>query len=113
MLKCLAILTVFGTFLLGGPSVAENQQSTPHTAHNVTNPNTQPAQPANPIVYGANCCQTEPADTKKEPEENPLPRFLRAEWGIVYVTIICTLVAWYTLRKIAQQASIMEEHAVE
>jgi hypothetical protein len=115
MLKRLAVLAVFafGAFLLRKPCVAENENGTAHTAHNLANPHEQPPQPANSTVYSPGCCKTETADTKKEPEEKPLPRFLRAEWVIVYVTVMYTGVAWFTLRRIAEQASIMKEHAVE
>jgi hypothetical protein len=115
MQKRLAILAVFifGTFAFWGPCVAENQNGSAHTAHNQANTYKQPPQPASSTVYSPGCCTTETADTKKEPEEKPLPRFLRAEWVIVYVTVVYTGVAWFTLWKIADQANTMREHALE
>lgn len=113
MLKYLAILAVFGTFALGWPCVAEEQNSSAHSVHNHANHDAQPPQPASSTVYSPGCCKTEPAESKKEPEEKPLPRFLRAEWIIVYVTIVYTGVAWFTLRRIAQQADTMKEHELE
>jgi hypothetical protein len=104
MLKRVVITAVFGTLLLWGPSVAEKQQSASHAAHNAANPDAQPSLPPNPIVYGNDCCKTETADAKKEPEEKPLPRFARPEWVIVYVTVVYAVLAWLTLRKIGMQA---------
>lgn len=93
--------------------MAENQNGATHTAHGKADKDKQPPQPAASTVYSPDCCKTETPETKKEPEEKPLPRFLRAEWVIVYVTVVYTGVAWFTLRRIAQQASVMKEHAVE
>ena len=57
--------------------------------------------------------KAEPDDSKKAPEEKPLPRFERPEWVIVYITAIYVLIAWWTLRAIKRQADTMEMQANE
>jgi hypothetical protein len=46
-----------------------------------------------------------------EPQEKPLPRFTRAEWVIVYVTIVYAFIAWWTLKTIKKQTKVMEGQA--
>lgn len=105
MLKRLAILGMFGALLFGWPCVAEDQQRHPDTHKKNIDQNHQPlTPPTNSVVYSQNCCNPQPPETKKAPDEKPLPRFARPEWVIVYITAVYVFISAWTLIAIRKQS---------
>jgi hypothetical protein len=114
MLKRLAMVAVFGTLLLGGPSMAKNQQGQPDAKHGDAAKVNAPVPPTHVIVDKLPSVEhsaTKPGDTAKAPEEKPLPRFARPEWVIVYITAIYVVIAAVTLIAIWRQADLMKTQA--
>jgi|HubBroStandDraft_4_1064222.scaffolds.fasta_scaffold00170_4 hypothetical protein len=110
----LGIAAVFGTLLLGWPSVSENQQSTPHTVSHDPNNSARPIPPTHVVIdppLPTAASKAEASNSQTQPPETPLPRFERPEWVIVYITAIYALIAWWTLRAIKRQADTMETQA--
>lgn len=111
MLKSLAIVTVFGALLLGGPSVAKDQQSEAHAKQNQPAQAQQPVPPTHVIIDPSSATvrvKSEADENKKAAEEKPLPRFIRPEWVIVYITAVYVVISWLTLWAIKRQADLME-----
>jgi len=115
MLKGLAILSI-AALLLGGPCVAENQQSQPHAvndntaqAHGVTPPTQVVIEPA----PATPCTQEKPCYIQENAPEKPLPRWKRPEWVIVYITAIYVFIAGLTLLAIKRQADTMQQQAID
>jgi len=116
MMKNLAIIGVFGAFLLGWPCVAENQQAAPHASTAKATHNKQPVPPTHIVIdppLPPSASKPEPADSQSQTPEKPLPRFERPEWVIVYITAIYVLIAWWTLRTIKRQADTMEKQLAD
>jgi hypothetical protein len=116
MLRCLAIAAVLGAFLFGWPGVAENQQSGPHTANNKPDKQQRIVPPTHVVIdppLPALTADDHPPQSKTPLQEKPLPRFVRPEWVIVYVTIAYAIIAWYTLRSIKRQADTMEKQLAD
>jgi hypothetical protein len=57
--------------------------------------------------------ESEPDNDKKATEEKPIPRFLRPEWVIVYITAIYVLISWLTLWAIKRQADAMDQQVAD
>lgn len=108
MLKCLAILAIFGAFLFGRPEAPKNQQSTSRAKQNYSGDSEKMAPPTNGVTYAKNCCTTETTSKKDDPEEKSLPRLERPEWVIVYITAIYVFISAWMLIAIKTQAGQME-----
>lgn len=116
MLKYLAILTMFIALLLGGPGMAENQQSAAHAATSKPAANSPPVPPTHVVIdppLPPSASPQKPSDSQSQSPEKPLPRFERPEWVIVYITALYALIAWWTLRAIKRQADTMDNTAKE
>lgn len=94
--------------------MAENQQRSSHAANHVTSGNNQPTPPTHVVVdppFPPSNSQPCPTDHSGQPEEKPLPRFIRPEWVIVYVTVAYSLITLLMWRTIKRQANIMDAQA--
>jgi hypothetical protein len=114
MLKRLVILACLAGFLFGWPCVAENQQRSSHAANHVASQNNQLAPPTHVIIdppIPPPSGQSKPADQSNESQEKLLPRFMRPEWVIVYVTVAYSLITLFMWLTIKRQANIMEDQA--
>jgi hypothetical protein len=114
MLKNLAIPAVLIAFLLGGPSMAQNKQPSANTPASQPQRNRKILPPPGAVVdmsATAPLANKEAASQKSNPPEKPLPRFLRPEWVIVYVTIVYAFIAFFTLRAIKTQGDFMKRQA--
>jgi hypothetical protein len=107
MLKKMAVIAVSGAFLLGWPCVAQDNKGRAHAGHNAPRQSTAVVPPTHiaidtPIL--SPCTQQQPCWEKDAAAENPLPRWRRPEWVIVYVTIVYAFLAWLQWRAIKGQA---------
>jgi hypothetical protein len=111
MWKSVAILALFGAFLLGGPCVAENQQSKAQAEQDKSAQAQQPVPPTGTVINPSIPAPQGNAKTgivEKDPPEKPLPRFLRPEWIIVYITAFYAVISTFMLVAIKRQANHME-----
>lgn len=114
MLKGLAITAVSAALMFGWPRVSEQQQRSAHVAQDISSRAQRPVPPTHVVIdppLPAPNSQPPASAKPEEAQENPLPRFIRPEWVIVYVTIAYALIAWLTLGAIARQADSMERAA--
>jgi hypothetical protein len=115
MVKSAWIFAVFIAVLLGRPSMAENNQpSTNATPAQHQQRTKKIVPPPGAVVDPRNTTprgKSEPTNQESDPPEKPLPRFLRPEWVIVYITAIYSLIAGLTLWVIKRQADTMELQA--
>lgn len=109
--KHLAVFSLLGAFLSGGPCVAKDHQGKPDTQPNQANqsqnivlPTHTMLDPSLATIHG----KSVPKDGKETAEEKPLPRFARPEWVIVYITAVYVVISGLTLRAIKKQARQME-----
>ena len=115
MLKWLAIVTVFGALLFGGPCVAQEHLSQPQATEHSPNGQQKPVTPSSPVVnhlLAAPCTQTKPCYIQENPPEKPLPRPIRPEWVIVYITAIYVVISALMFLAIKRQAGQMEAQTV-
>jgi hypothetical protein len=116
MLRSLLIAAIVGANLLWGPSVAKDQQGSSHTAQDKASQTQRPVPPTHvvidPPLPPTNSQPPSPANPD-ETQEKPLPRLIRPEWVIVYVTIAYAVFTWLTLRAIRKQADTMEQQATD
>jgi hypothetical protein len=108
MLKKIGILAIFIALLFGWPCVAEDNQGRAHAGHNAAQQAGEVVPPTIDTPIFSPCTQEKPCWEKDASAENPLPRWRRPEWVIVYVTVVYALLAWLQLRAIRKQAAIME-----
>jgi len=114
MLKRLLIAAMFITYLFGRPCVAKQQHGGTHTAQDVPGQSQRPIPPAHVVIdppFPAPVCQPLSTIKTEATPENPLPRFLRPEWVIVYITAAYSLIAGLTLWVIKRQADTMDTQA--
>jgi hypothetical protein len=114
MQNSLLIVGVFIALLFWGPSMAEQQQGHAHTTNNKASNSEQQVPPTHviinpPLPTGGN--KPESTAGPSDPQEKPLPRFVRPEWVIVYVTIVYAIIGFFTLRDIRRQANLAERAA--
>jgi hypothetical protein len=115
MRKRLVILGLYGAILFGWPCVAENQQGKAHAEQSQSAQVQQPTLPARAIITPSTPTPHGNADAdngKKASEEKPLPRFLRPEWIIVYITAIYVFITGRMLGAIKRQAKILEVRGI-
>ena len=86
MLNAVAILALLGTFLLPGASAAQHQEAKPDTEQTEADGRGREVPPAPSGAAHQTYTQTNPTQT--DPTERPLPRFMRPEWIVVYITAI-------------------------
>lgn len=113
MQRALLIAAVCVACLSGWPCIAEQQQSDTHTASYKATQAQGPVPPTHVVIDQPIPGSTVPPAKTAETPERPLPRFIRPEWVIVYVTIAYAWVAWRTLRAISKQSDTMERQSVE
>jgi hypothetical protein len=114
MLKRLAIAAVLIALLFRRPCVSEQQQGSAHSTQAKAGQTQKPIPPTHvvidPPLPASNGQPPAPTETNT-PQEKPLPRFIRPEWVIVYVTVVYAILAWLTLRTIRKQADWMGTQA--
>jgi hypothetical protein len=111
MLKWLAIVAALGTVLIGWPCVAQIQLGKSHAVAQSLNNRQKSIKLSGPVVKQAisvPCSQDNPCYIQSSTPEKPLPRPIRPEWVIVYITAIYAFIAWLTLHSIKRQADTME-----
>jgi hypothetical protein len=109
MLKRLAVVSLFGILLLGRLGVAGGQLGKPLEKRDRPTQTQQPVPPTHVIIDPSSATvhiRSEADDSKKTPEERPLPRFTRPEWVIVYITAIYVFISAWTLIAVNKQANI-------
>jgi Ca2+/Na+ antiporter len=110
MAKFLAVLAVFWALLFWSPCVAEDQQSQIHAQKNVSSRNQQLVPPMHVIIDRPPPVEQSRSDAEsaKTTEEKLLPRFLRPEWVIVYITAVYVIISAITFWAIRRQARLMD-----
>ena len=91
--------------------MAEKQQGKTHAEQNQSAQAQQPSPPAQTLVEPSNAApysDAEPGNAEQTPPEKPLPRFLRPEWIVVYITAVYVVITAFMLVVIKQQADQME-----
>lgn len=98
--------------LLGGPQVSKDQHTaTDATARRAEN-DKRPIPPTHVIIdppLPAVSSKPESNDSQNEPAEKPLPRFIRPEWIIVYITAIYVFITWLMWRTIKRQSELLKQ----
>lgn len=96
------------------PCVAQEQQGKAHAEQKNAAQAQQPVPPPGTVIKSpvpAPIANAPSKGSQNDAQEKPLPRFIRPEWVIVYITAIYVLVAWRTLRAIKRQGDIMDRQA--
>jgi len=95
--------------------MAQQQQSKPHAGKNKSSTQ-KPVVPPTHIVIdppfpSVTLPQSQTSNTQTQVPEKPLPRFLRPEWVIVYITAVYVCFTGLTLWTIRRQANTMDRQA--
>ena len=116
-LRVLLIAVTFSAYALGGPQMPKNEHATSETKAQEPENIQRPIPPRHviidPSVPAPNGPQPKPANGQGEATEKPLPRFIRPEWIIVYVTAAYCWITWRILKTIKRQADTMDRQATE
>ena len=110
MLKRLAIVIFGATLLFGWPCMAQDHLGQPHAATDKTDKDHRVIQQTSLIVdppIAAPCTQAKPCYGQENAPEKPLPRPIRPEWIIVYITTVYVFISGWTLLAIKRQARTM------
>ncbi len=110
------VLTLLAAYLLGGPQMAECKDARSDANQEQGSKDKKAVPPTHVIIEEPlPTIRTDPkgSDTQDKPQEKPLPRFLRPEWVIVYITAIYVFIAGLTLGAIWRQANLMESQIEE
>ena len=94
--------------------MAEFQQAAAQAGNADTAIEIKPVSPTHVVIdppYPPSASNPAPSNGQSQPPEPPLPRFLRPEWVIVYVTIVYAFIAFFTLRAIKTQGDLMKWQA--
>lgn len=109
------MLIVFGTYMLWGTSVAQQQQPKAHARGHNSNGQKQVIPPTHVVIDppfpAVTNTQNQPANAQTHAPEKPLPRFFRPEWVIVYITAVYVFLTGLTFWTIRRQAHTMDRQA--
>jgi hypothetical protein len=117
MMKLMGLVATYliSAFLFGCPSMAKSELLDSHAATDQAAQTNKPVPPTHvvidPPLPGVIHPQPRASDGQAQPQEEPLPRFQRPEWVIVYVTVVYTLFAGATWVAIKRQADTMDAQA--
>src|ERR1019366_7995410 len=115
-LKQIAMGTLF-TSLLGWPSTAKGLKIQAAPQHRKSGQDQQSVPPTHVVIDSplpaSDRAQSIKQSSSSNREEKALPRFVRPEWVVVYVTVVYAFIAWLTLNAIKRQANTMEAQAKE
>jgi hypothetical protein len=114
MLKAFGIATAFTALLFGRLCVAGPPQNSVRTVLDEARQTQRPTLPTHVVIDPPfpRIDGNQPSAAKQdESPEKLLPRFIRPEWVMVYVTIVYAFLAWLTLRAIRMQAGTMDAQA--
>lgn len=103
---------VIAAFLLWWPQVAQCQDGKSTTPKKQSDGKEQIIQPTHVVIEQPlpTIRVEKPAkDEQDQAPEKPLPRFLRSEWVIVYITAIYSYISWKSLKAIKRQADTMDK----
>lgn len=110
----IGVLIILGAFLLW-PSAAQQQQAKPHAAgyksigpKQIVPPTHVVIDPPFPAITNS---QPQPTNTQAQTPDEPLPRFLRPEWVIVFITAVYVFFTGLMLLTIRRQANTMDRQA--
>jgi hypothetical protein len=114
MLKTLLVVAVIASAMQATSPVSNNTVTPTSQKVENYNQNQRPIPPTHVVIDPSAATEhfkTESANTVVSSAEKPLPRFLRPDWVIVYITAIYSLIAWFTLLSIKRQADTMARQA--
>lgn len=108
-----ALVILLVRTLSGRPRVAEHKQTSTHAGKHQTSGYEAVVPPMSAVIDQPPrpCSEKDPCWTKDASPEKSLPRFLRPEWVIVYITVLYAFIAWLTLIAIKRQANTMDQQS--
>ena len=108
----IGVLVIFCALSPWRPSMAQQQQSKPHAGENKASRQKQVIPPTHVVIDSPfpaiNYAQNQPTNAQTQFPEKPLPRFLRPEWVIVYITTMYAVMTGLGFWAIRRQADIMD-----
>jgi len=112
MLKALKIFVIATWLMLGWPGLSEKYQGRSPAKQDTPHPSQSAPPPSRPVVAATAppatpCSQHDPCYTENASPQKLLPEWRTPEWVIVYVTIVYSAIAGWTLIAIRRQGLSM------